>query len=76
MPKAFIMIDAEPGHEKAIKESLRKMAGIKFVYEVTGEHDMISLIDTVSENDLGAIVASVRRLSGIKDTTTELVLGD
>ena len=74
MVKAFVMIDAEPGKEKALEDAIRKMANVRFCYQVTGEHDMITLVDTMISDDLAVVVSSIRKLEGVRDTNTELVL--
>ena len=74
MPKAFVMIDVHPGQEKDVQEAIEKIKGIQFVYQVTGAHDMIAFIDTEPYDALTQVVSKVRKLEGIRNTDTELVL--
>ena len=74
MPKAFVMITVHPGREAETQELVRKMAGVQFVYQVTGSHDMIAFIDSEPYEELALIVSKIRRLDGIRATDTELVL--
>ena len=74
MPKAFVMIDAPPGREAETQNEVRKMAGVKFVYQVTGGHDMIAFVDSEPYEELALIVSKIRKLDGIRATDTELVL--
>ena len=74
MPKAFVMIDLHPGQEAETQELVRKMAGVKFAYQVTGAHDMIAFIDAEPYEELAVIVSKVRKLEGVRATDTELVL--
>lgn len=74
MPKAFIMIDVEPGREKEVREAVATVGGVQFVYEVTGEHDMIAFVEAEPYNNFAVVVETIRRVDGIKDTATELVL--
>ncbi len=74
MPKAFVMITVHPGREADCQEQIRRMAGVQFVYQVTGAHDMIAFVDSEPYEELAVIVAQIRRLDGIRATDTELVL--
>ena len=74
MPKAFIMIDVVPGHERAIQDAVAKLAGVKMVYQVTGEHDMIAFVDAEPYEEFAVILSTIRQLTGIRDTDSQLVL--
>lgn len=74
MPKAFIMIDVVPGHETDVHKAISKIAGIKMVYQVTGEHDMIAFVDAEPYEEFAGILSSIRQLSGVRDTDSHLVL--
>jgi DNA-binding Lrp family transcriptional regulator len=74
MPKAFIMIDVEPGTEGSVEDAVRKIAGVKMVYQVTGGHDLIAFIDAEPYEEFANILSSIRRLSGVRDTDSNLVL--
>jgi DNA-binding Lrp family transcriptional regulator len=74
MPKAFIMIDVEPGTESSVENAVRKIAGVNMVYQVTGEHDLIAFIDAEPYEEFANILSSIRHLSGVRDTDSNLVL--
>ncbi len=74
MPKAFMMIDVEPGTEYEVQSQVAKVDGVKFVHQVTGEHDMIAFLDSASHHDFSLIVNHIRKIPGVKDTDTQLVL--
>jgi DNA-binding Lrp family transcriptional regulator len=74
MPKAFIMIDVIPGRESAIQQAVAKLAGVKMVYQVTGEHDMIAFIDAEPYEEFAVILSTIRQLDGVRDTDSHLVL--
>ena len=74
MPKAFVMIDVHPGKEKGVHDAVQGMAKIQFIYEVTGEHDMIAFIDAEPYEEFAVLLANIRKLDGVKDTDTQLVL--
>ncbi len=74
MPKAFIMVDVTPGHEKPVEEAIRKLAGVKMVYQVTGEHDMIAFVDAEPYEEFAVVLSTIRQLNGVRDTDSHLVL--
>ncbi len=74
MPKAFIMIDVVPGRETAMQEAVAKLAGVKMVYQVTGEHDMIAFVDAEPYEEFAVVLSSIRQLNGVRDTDSHLVL--
>ena len=74
MPKAFIMIDVKPGFEVTVQQAVGKLAGIKMVYQVTGEHDMIAFVDAEPYEEFAVILATIRGIDGVRDTDSHLVL--
>ena len=74
MPKAYIMIDVVPGHEAQVQAAVAKLAGVKMVHQVTGEHDLIAFLDAEPYEELAVTIASIRRIEGVRDTETLLVL--
>ena len=74
MPKAFIMIDVSPGCEEAVRLAVGKLAGIKMVYAVTGDPDLIAYVDAEPYEEFAVILSSIRQLDGVRDTDSHLVL--
>lgn len=74
MPKAFVMIDVHPGNEDAVEEAVRHIAGVKSVYQVTGEFDMIAFIESEPYHAFARVVDMIRKTEGVRDTDTQLVL--
>lgn len=74
MPKAFVMIDVIPGKEDFVHESIRHIAGVNMVYQVTGEFDMIAFIEAEPYNAFARVVDHIRKTEGVRDTDTQLVL--
>lgn len=74
MPKAFIMVDVHPGKEDEVEEAVKQVAGVQFVYQVTGEFDMIAFIEMEPYNAFARVVDTIRKTTGVRDTDTQLVL--
>ncbi len=74
MPKAFIMIDVVPGSEQSVQNAIAKLAGVKMVYQVTGEHDLIAFVDAEPYEEFAVVLSTIRQLNGVRDTDSHLVL--
>lgn len=74
MPKAFVMIDVHPGKEIEVQTAVQKLSKVNFVYQVTGANDMVAFVDAEPYEAFAALVSSIRKLDGVKDTDTMLVL--
>ena len=74
MPKAFIMIDVIPGHEASVEAAVKRLAGVTMAYQVTGDADMIAFVDAEPYEEFAVILSSIRRLPGVRDTDSHLVL--
>jgi DNA-binding Lrp family transcriptional regulator len=68
------MIDVVPGHERTVEQGVAKLAGIKMVYQVTGEHDLIAFVDAEPYEEFAVVLSSIRQLTGVRDTDSHLVL--
>jgi DNA-binding Lrp family transcriptional regulator len=71
--KGFIMINIEPGTEKAVHDALVKIKGINEVVPVYGERDFIAIADVESISDLNRAVLTIREINGV--TYTQTILG-
>ncbi|MHC1594319.1 MAG: Lrp/AsnC ligand binding domain-containing protein [Methanotrichaceae archaeon] len=70
--KGFIMINAEPGMEKPVYDTLSQIKGVREVVPVYGENDFIAIADVGGINDLNMIVLSIREIRGVMSTETIL----
>jgi len=71
--KGFVMINVEPGTEKAVHDALQKVRGIREVVPVYGERDFIAIADVESISDLNRAVMGIREIGGV--TYTQTILG-
>lgn len=74
MPKAFVMVDIEPGREAAVQKAVSGMANVTFAYQLTGEHDLIAFVEAEPYEEFAVILSEIRKLPGVRDTDTHLVL--
>ncbi|MEM2138504.1 MAG: Lrp/AsnC ligand binding domain-containing protein [Candidatus Anstonellaceae archaeon] len=57
-----------------IVASLKSVRGVRTIYELTGNMDLLILAQSDSIHDINSLVEAVRACEGVKETTTYLVL--
>ena len=57
-----------------IVSGLKQVAGVRTIYELTGNLDLLILAQSDSIHEINALVEAVRACEGVKETTTYLVL--
>jgi len=73
--KAFILIETEVGKNKAVKDILSKLEGVKSVNAVTGPYDIIAIVERDTLNDIGDLVTGkIHPIPGIARTVTCLAI--
>ena len=72
--KAFVLINAEAGLEKLLHEEIKSLGGVKEVYELYGEYDMMAIVEEETEGKVAEVLSwELRKLKGIKSTNTMVV---
>lgn len=76
MPKAFVLMNAELGSEDSIVGELRKLEGVKEVYQVYGVYDIVAQVESDTMEKVKEIITwKLRKLNGVKSTLTMIVMG-
>ncbi|NOJ27647.1 MAG: AsnC family transcriptional regulator [Nitrososphaera sp.] len=74
MTKAFVFINADSGVEKLVHQEVESLEGVKEVYELYGEYDMLAIVDEKDESEIQRIVSwGLRKIQGIRSTNTMVV---
>jgi len=68
-----VKIDVNTDTE-AIARELSKYDGVTEVFEVTGDQDIIAIVDVESSQSLNEIIERVRRYDNVLSTRTRLIL--
>ncbi len=72
--KAIIMVATATGAPTTkVANSLRYL-GIRTVYEVSGQFDIVCLIESHNISSINDMIERIRRLNGVVDTNTLMVL--
>ncbi len=73
--KAIVEIEIDVNVNTAeVATEISKYAGVSEVYEVTGEEDIVAVIDVTSSPQLNEIIEKVRRFENVHSTKTRLIL--
>ena len=73
--KALIDIRVESNvNMSSISGEIQKWDGVERVWEVTGEHDIVVIVDVASTNELNDIVDRIRAFKEVAATRSRLIL--
>ena len=74
MAKAYLKIDIETGKETDVKTALKKISGVKSADFVTGEQDLLAVVEGKTyEEIVTKTLGEIRKVKGIKKTVTDFV---
>ncbi len=73
--KAIIEISVGANvHTTKIAESIKLIEGVESVYEVSGNRDIIAIIDVENTLKLNDVIEKIRSIKDVSNTETQLVL--
>ncbi|HUV23882.1 MAG: Lrp/AsnC family transcriptional regulator [Methanomassiliicoccales archaeon] len=73
--KAIIEIKIDVNVNTAeVASEIAKFDGVSEVFEVTGEEDIVAIIDVASSPQLNEIIERVRKFDNVQSTRTRLIL--
>ncbi|HEX6067621.1 MAG TPA: Lrp/AsnC ligand binding domain-containing protein [Nitrososphaera sp.] len=74
MTKAFVLINTETGVEPLLQEEIKQLDGVKEVYQLFGEYDILAVVEENSDRDVQRTVSwELRKIKGIRGTNTMIV---
>ncbi len=68
-----VKIDVNVNTSK-VAGNIAKFEGVSEVFEVTGEEDIVAIIDVTSSPQLNEIIERIRRFDNVQSTRTRLIL--
>jgi DNA-binding Lrp family transcriptional regulator len=75
MPKAFVLMNAELGSEETIVNELKKLDGLKEIYQVYGVYDIVAQVEANTMDKVKETITwKLRKLNGVKSTLTMIVM--
>jgi len=73
--KAIIEIEIDVNVNTAeVASEIAKFNGVSEVFEVTGEEDIVTIIDVASSPQLNEIIEKIRKFNNVQSTRTRLIL--
>ena len=71
--KAYVLIETAVGKTKDVLRSLQGMEGVREADAVTGEYDIVVVVEAENLNSIGELVTgNIHTIGGIQRTTTYL----
>ena len=58
----------------AVSDALMGLNGVEVIYEITGQYDIAAIISSSSVIEINRCIDDVRRIEGVSDTNTVIVL--
>ena len=71
---AFVLITTSKGKLWTVAEEIRKLAGIKMAYTVTGQYDVIAFVEFEEINRLSQIIDSIQSFEEALRASTAVVM--
>jgi DNA-binding Lrp family transcriptional regulator len=73
--KAIAMIETQASmHTPEISQKFIKIEGVSYLFETTGEYDIIAILSTTTIEELNRTLEEIRLTEGVIRTNTSLVL--
>ena len=71
--KAYVLIETAVGKTRDVLMALRSVSGVREADAVTGEYDVVAVVEAESLNAIGDLVTgNIHTIGGIQRTTTYL----
>lgn len=75
--RAMIEIDVDVDvHTGGLTEQLADWERVDFVWQVSGEEDIVMVVDAADTNDLNQLISRARELDEVMSTKTRLILDE
>mgnify|MGYP001056893813 CR=1 FL=1 len=75
--QAIIEINIEVNvHTTKIAKMIKELDGVETVYEVSGDSDIVVIMDVPGTKELNDAIESVRAMENVVSTKTKLILGE
>ena len=72
---AIVLISVDSAIDTAkVSEKLAKLEGVKTVYEITGQYDIITIISATNISEINNSIDALRKIPGVIDTNTVIIL--
>jgi DNA-binding Lrp family transcriptional regulator len=75
MPRAFVLVNAELGHETTLADEMKVVPGVNDAYTIYGVYDILLKVEAPTMDRLKEFISTkIRRMKGVKSTLTMLIM--
>jgi DNA-binding Lrp family transcriptional regulator len=73
--EAVALLSVDPSLPTSdVSKALKKLSNVETVYEITGQYDIAAIISGFNITEVNECLEKIRRLKGISDTNTMIIL--
>ncbi|HWK68635.1 MAG TPA: Lrp/AsnC family transcriptional regulator [Rhizobiaceae bacterium] len=72
--KAHVLVTALPKHSASVEAALRGMPAVRTLHSVSGNFDMIVIVESPSIRDLDRVIDDIGALDGVERTASSIIL--
>ncbi len=72
--RAHVMISVFPKQNAEVSAALVKLAGVRALYAISGQYDLIAIIAAEATEEIDQIIDAVGQLDGVERTNSSIVL--
>lgn len=72
--RAHVLVTALPKHAPAVEAALRRIPAVRTLHSVSGNFDMIVIVESPSIRDLDSVIDSIGALDGVERTASSIIL--
>jgi DNA-binding Lrp family transcriptional regulator len=74
LTKAFVLISTDAGLENLVCEEIKSLDGIKAVYRLYGEYDLMAIVEHNNDNEVAEVISwKLRKMRGLRSTNTMII---
>ena len=72
--RAHVLITAFPKLAAKVEQALRNMMAVRTLHSVSGQYDMIAIVESPSIKELDAVLDEIGALEGVERTMSSIIL--
>jgi DNA-binding Lrp family transcriptional regulator len=72
--EAYILVNTQSNAIWSVAEAVLKIEGVKTTNAVTGQFDVVAVLQFPKMEDLGRIIDKIQRLNGVRRTQTLITI--
>ena len=74
--RAHVMVSLNPKFADRVSHALRQMLAVKALYAISGQYDMIAIVEADTTSSIDARLDEIGRIPGIEKTMSSIVLSN